>query len=89
MSEDDARVIDAIDTLLATQFHCGRVPIGADGNCVRDAYMAIKNNQHRPGTIELLVEHDVLLVAVAEAVRVGVLVAVTMPTKPVVQGGRT
>jgi len=78
---DNARIIAAIDTLQATQFRCGRKPTGNDGTYVHDAYDTLRNNPNCLGTIELFVEHNVPLVAVAEAVRIGVLVVAFQPTK--------
>lgn len=81
MNENDVRVIDAIDTLQATQFRCGRQPVGTDGTYVHSAYMTLVKNPNRLGTIELFIENDVPLVAVAEAVRVGVLIVAFQSTK--------
>ena len=71
---DESKIIAAIDTLQATQFRCGRKPTGNDGTYVHDAYNTLRDNPNYLGTIELFVEHGVPLVAVAEAVRIGVLV---------------
>ncbi len=78
---DNARIIAAIDALQATQFRCGRKPNGDDGTYVHDAYNTLRDNPNYLGTIDLFVEHGVPLVAVAEAVRIGVLVVAFMSTK--------
>lgn len=87
-SADNDRIIAAIDTLQATQFRMGRRPRGTDGIYVHDAYNVLHNNPTRLGTIELFIENDVPLVAVAEAVRVGVLVVAFQSLKLVFPGVR-
>lgn len=80
-TNDNARIIAAIDTLQATQFRRGRVPTGDDGTYVHDAHNTLRDNPNYLGTIELFVEHGVPLVAVAEAVRIGVLNVAFQSTK--------
>lgn len=67
-----SRAVRALDRLHRARFKCGRAPTGNDGVHVRDAYDVCKLRLH-PVDIGEFVARGILLNAVAEAIRVGVL----------------